>query len=61
MMHKKCQRTWNSMGASGRQSGVEATVALFRIARSSPAMARMLPAGTSCVENGQQGQTGWDG
>ncbi len=41
-------RTWNSMGARGRQSGVEATVALFRMARSSPAMARMLPAGTSC-------------
>lgn len=40
--------TWNSMGASGRQSGVEETVADLRMARSSPERARMLPAGTSC-------------
>ena len=48
-------RTWNSMGARGRHSGVDATVALFRMARSSPAMARMLPAGTSCGTECEKG------
>lgn len=46
------RRTWNSMGASGRHSGVEATVADLRMARSRPARARMLPAGTSCARRG---------
>jgi hypothetical protein len=41
------------MGASGRQSGVEETVAHLRIAMSSPWMASTLPAGTSCGQAGR--------
>ena len=40
--------TWKSMGARGRQAGVDVTVADLRIAVPKPPMAMTLPAGTCC-------------
>ena len=41
------QPTWNSIGASGRQAGVDERVADFKMQRSRPPIASTQPAGTS--------------